>query len=91
MAARKDEKWPSNSDKRGNAAKPIKEVPMDEYDEGVRYFDNHPLTGRDMWITSADIKIHVTDVWLDCGEIYIGGNVGDEAFYALADLAQTIH
>ncbi len=44
-----------------------------------------------MWITSADIKIHVTDVWLDCGEIYIGGNVGDEAFYALADLAQTIH
>ncbi|HEJ7990234.1 TPA: hypothetical protein SMI27_000872 [Serratia liquefaciens] len=64
---------------------------MDEYDEGVRYFDNHPLIGRDMWITSADIKIHVTDVWLDCGEIYIGGNVGDEAFYALADLAQTIH
>lgn len=44
-----------------------------------------------MWITSADIKIHVTDVWLDCGEIYIGGNVGNEAFYALADLAQTIH
>lgn len=64
---------------------------MDEYDEGVRYFDNHPLIGRDMWITSADIKIHVTDVWLECGEIYIDGSVGNEAFYALADLAQTIH
>lgn len=64
---------------------------MDDYDEGVRYFDTHPLIGREMWIASADIKIHVTDVWLECGEIYIGGNVGDEAFYALAELAQTIH
>jgi hypothetical protein len=94
-------KWPSNSDKRGNAAKPIKEVPMDEYEETDRPIENHPLIGTKLGIRidklDLDCTLSVESVWIDEeGDISVYGLVsplveGLDHLEAPIEYTNTIH